>query len=290
MTGARALELDLFPGAWAVCRLPADAAVPAWAAGPFASVTRTPDELSVVCPAVGVPADATASRGWRLLRLRGPLPLDAVGVLLAVLAPLAAAGVSVLPVGTHDTDWLLLPAGRLDAALAALAAAGHRVHDERPVVVRPLAERPAYVPTVAAWLLAEWGALWPGATPDSVAADVADYVRHDELPLALVAEAGDGETARCVGTASLRAHTDGFPAALTPWLVRVYVAPDRRGDSVGRRLVQAAEAAARRLGAPELWLCTADRQRFYAALGWEEREAAEYRGQRVTVMRRGLAG
>ena len=137
MTGGRALELDVLPGDWAVCRLPADAAVPAWATGPFASVTRTPDELSVVCPAAGVPADIAASRGWRLLRLRGPLPLDAVGVLLAVLAPLAAAGVSVLPVGTHDTDWLLLPAARLDAALAALAAAGHRVHDEPPTDTPP---------------------------------------------------------------------------------------------------------------------------------------------------------
>lgn len=138
MSGGRALALDLLPGDWAVCRLPADAVVPAWATGPFASVTRTPDELSVVCPAAGVPADAAASRGWRLLRLRGPLPLDAVGVLLAVLAPLAAAGVSVLPVGTHDTDYVLVPGGRLDAALAALAGAGHRVHDAAPDTAPPL--------------------------------------------------------------------------------------------------------------------------------------------------------
>jgi uncharacterized protein len=112
----------------AVCRLAADAPVPPWAhAPPFSSVTRTPHELSIVCPAAAVPADVAASRGWRALRVAGPLDLALVGVLASLVAPLAAAGVNVFTIATHDTDWILVPAAQLDRACDALARAGHEV-------------------------------------------------------------------------------------------------------------------------------------------------------------------
>jgi hypothetical protein len=116
----------------AVCRLPPDAPVPAWAAGgPFSSVTRTADELSVVCAAAAVPAELPApcitSRDWRALRVDGPLDLALVGVLAALATPLAEAGVSIFPIATHDTDWILVPGAQLDRACDALARAGHEV-------------------------------------------------------------------------------------------------------------------------------------------------------------------
>jgi RimJ/RimL family protein N-acetyltransferase len=118
------------------------APIPPWAiAAPLFAVVRTDDELSVVCAAARVPDGVTTSAGWRALKLRGPFALDVVGVLLAVAGPLAAAGVSVLPIGTHDTDYLLVPAGRLDDAVAALERAGHRVRQrtagERPTLRTP---------------------------------------------------------------------------------------------------------------------------------------------------------
>jgi hypothetical protein len=122
------LTLQLHPGEYAVCRLAPDAAVPAWAGGPgFSSITRTADELSVICPAARVPAVVQCERGWRLLQLAGPFDFDAVGILHSVLTPLASAGVSSLAVATFDTDHLLLKAGQLDPAVAALRAAGHTV-------------------------------------------------------------------------------------------------------------------------------------------------------------------
>lgn len=122
----RRLSLRTGPGGLAVCRLPADAPVPDWAwRGPFTSVTRTPDELSVTCAAADVPAGIAAEGGWRALELVGPFPLDATGVLAAVTGPLADAGVSVFAVATHDTDWVLVKEDRVDRARAALAQAGH---------------------------------------------------------------------------------------------------------------------------------------------------------------------
>ena len=123
-----ALTLEPVAGEFAVCRLPPDAAIPAWAgSGAFNAITRTVDELSIVCPAAAVPAGIRAARGWRLLKVAGPLDLGAVGVLASITAPLAAAGISLLAVGTFDTDYVLVKAARFDDALRMLAAAGHRV-------------------------------------------------------------------------------------------------------------------------------------------------------------------
>lgn len=121
------LTLDVLPEPFAVVRLAADAAVPEWArgGGALVSVTRTAGELSIVCPEAAVPPDLPAQRGFRGLRVRGPLDFAAVGVLASLAAPLAAAGVSLFALSTYDTDYLLVRAADLERALAALAGAGH---------------------------------------------------------------------------------------------------------------------------------------------------------------------
>lgn len=123
------LTLQLLPGEFAVCRLPPNAPTPAWAdSGDFSSVTRTADELSIICPAAQVPAGIKAELGWRLVKFAGPFDFDAVGLLASVTAPLAQAGISLLALGTFDTDYLLVKAGQLEDALRALKSAGHIVH------------------------------------------------------------------------------------------------------------------------------------------------------------------
>lgn len=113
----------------AVCRLPADAPLPPWAGtGEFLSLTRTAEELSIICAEAGVPPRVPGVRGWRGLKIEGPFALETtLGVLAALSAVLAEAGVSLLVVGTYDTDYLLLPGARLTEAVAALRLAGHLV-------------------------------------------------------------------------------------------------------------------------------------------------------------------
>ena len=126
------MELDLHATLLAICRLPADAAVPAWAdltSPPLVSITRTGGELSLVLPEADVPAGVPAEAGWRALSVRGPLPFHLTGVLASLAVPLAEAGVPIFAVSTHDTDWLLVGQDRLSEACAALEAAGHRIHD-----------------------------------------------------------------------------------------------------------------------------------------------------------------
>ena len=117
-------------GEFAACRLPADAPLPGWAQGSrFCSVTRTDDELSVLCEAERVPSGVTIERGWRLLQVVGPLPFDAVGIMVAFVSPLAQAGVPVLTLATYDTDYVLVPGAKLSMALMALQRAGHHLAD-----------------------------------------------------------------------------------------------------------------------------------------------------------------
>jgi hypothetical protein len=124
------LVLQPVAGEYALCRLPPQEPVPAWVGSPpFSSVTRTPDELSIICPAEVVPPDIRVDRGWRLIQIVGPFDLGAVGILAAVVEPLARAGISCVATRTFDTDYLLVKAGRLDVARRVLAACGHDLAD-----------------------------------------------------------------------------------------------------------------------------------------------------------------
>jgi hypothetical protein len=121
------LELDLLPGSFAVCRLGPDEPSPRWAVGVLGSVTRTADELSVICPEEAVPEEIRHRGGWRCLAVRGPLAFEETGVLAALAGPLAEAGVPLFALSTFDTDYLLVPGDRLEKASSALRAAGHRL-------------------------------------------------------------------------------------------------------------------------------------------------------------------
>ena len=128
MTDTGRVTLDLLPGSYAICRLPADAAAPAWAGGgAFSSVTRTASELSIVCASGSVPAGVKAQREYRGLAVRGPLDFSLVGIVAQLSATLAAASISIFVVSTHDTDYLFVSEENLARAIVALRGAGQIV-------------------------------------------------------------------------------------------------------------------------------------------------------------------
>jgi hypothetical protein len=125
----RHLDLSLLPERFAISRLAADSPIPEWATrGPFFSVTRTGDELSVVTELSYVPVGVQSQPGWRVLKVHGPFVLSEVGVLAALAKPLAEAKISLFAVSTFDTDYLLVASETLSAAVTALARAGHTIH------------------------------------------------------------------------------------------------------------------------------------------------------------------
>ncbi len=122
------LTLTLLPGRYAVCRLDADAAVPGWwDRGALASVTRTKDELSIVCDEAAAPEGPRVERGWRSFKFEGPFPFESTGILASVAGPLAAAEVGIFAFSTFDTDYVMVKERQLGAAVRSLRAAGHEL-------------------------------------------------------------------------------------------------------------------------------------------------------------------
>ncbi len=118
------MRIALLPGRFAVCRLGARDAVPDWAHGAFVSITRTEEELSVVCEESLVPSYVRAERGWVCFKVIGSLPFEMTGVAAALTAPLAEAAISILVVATFDTDYVLVKEELSTKAIAAWRAAG----------------------------------------------------------------------------------------------------------------------------------------------------------------------
>lgn len=124
MTG---VDLDVAPQPLAVCRLDPMVTVPDWVAGDLVSVTRTTEELSIVCAADAVPIGTRVEGPFRALAVRGPLDFALTGVLASLAMPLAEAGVPIFVLSTFDTDLVLVPGDRIEAAITALTDAGHHV-------------------------------------------------------------------------------------------------------------------------------------------------------------------
>jgi len=122
----RRLQLSLLPESFAIVGLSPVAQLPEWATGgPFFSITRTSEELSIIVEESRVPAGVQSQNGWRVIKVHGPFVLSEVGVLAALAGPLAAAKISLLVVTTFDTDYLLVASENLAAAVSTLERAGH---------------------------------------------------------------------------------------------------------------------------------------------------------------------
>lgn len=129
----RRLAIDVTTGEYALARLDATEPVPTELfhapADSFVSVTRTPAELSIICPSEWVPSRASTDVGWRRLTVRGPLEFTLTGIIAALSSELAAAGVALFTLSTFDTDHVLVKADDVGRAIAALRDAGHEVYE-----------------------------------------------------------------------------------------------------------------------------------------------------------------
>ena len=118
-----------------MAQLPAHDSVPRWALDeghetPFWSVTRTADELSIICAYEALPGTVTGVGPFAAFSIDGPLDHSLTGVLAGLTAPLADAGISILAQSTFDTDWILVPVAQAGHAIEVWEAAGHSVDIE----------------------------------------------------------------------------------------------------------------------------------------------------------------
>lgn len=241
-----------------VCQLEPDREVPGWATETgFFSVTRTPDELSIVCPEQNVPEGLLCERGWRALKLEDPLEFSMTGVLVSVAEPLAAAGVSIFALSTYDTDYVMVLEDVLGTAIAVLRESGHEVLGAPPsIVVRQSGSEDERFLWEMLYEAVYWGPEESGAKPSSEKLLAEPELRHyladwgREGDLAVIAQ-DDREGCR-VGAAWYRLFPSsdpgyGFVDDATPDIV-IAVSPDWRGIGVGGALLRALIEAARSNG------------------------------------------
>ncbi len=147
-----------------------------------------------------------------------------------------------------------------------------------------LIDHPHLIPAATCWIWDAWPELRTVPTLDQEIADERVALRRDGVPTTFI---GLSE-GRLAGRASLVACDMTSRVDLTPWLSSVYVAPEYRRMGFASTLVERVVVEAARLGFEEVYLYTQDQQRMYQRLGWRGLEHTEYKGFRVTIMRRDL--
>jgi hypothetical protein len=130
----RSLAITIQPGTYSICKLSPGDLASEWMSNlfecpspMFSTLSRTPTELSLVCEEHWPPADVRQERGFALLKLGEQFDLNQIGLFVSAAEPLAQAGLSIVPIATFDTDYILIKRSELPPAIAALVAAGHTV-------------------------------------------------------------------------------------------------------------------------------------------------------------------
>jgi hypothetical protein len=122
------LSLKILPDRMAVCRFDPTAALPDWIAEVgFCSITRTQDELTIVCPETHLAPEIRREAGWRCFQVKGILDFSEIGIIFSLTRPLAESGVSVFVISTFDTDYFMVKDNDLAKAIDALTAEGHEI-------------------------------------------------------------------------------------------------------------------------------------------------------------------
>jgi hypothetical protein len=122
------LSLKLMPDRMAVCRFDPVAELPDWFdMSGFYSITRSKEELTIVCREALVASGTTCENGWRYFKVQGVLDFSEIGIIFSLTQPLAESGISVFVISTFDTDYFMVKEKDLAKAVDVFTAAGHRV-------------------------------------------------------------------------------------------------------------------------------------------------------------------
>ena len=123
-------KLTLLKEKFTLHRLEATAPIPdAVLDSPFFSVTRTPDELSIVALEDLVLSGTRKEPGWSSIKVLGPLDFGLTGILAGISTVLAEEGISIFAVSTFDTDYILVKKDSVPQAVKTLEKAGYQFSD-----------------------------------------------------------------------------------------------------------------------------------------------------------------
>ena len=130
LVGKTQLNLNILEGSFSIHRLSPNDGIPKEIyRNPCYSITRTDEEISVVCSS-SVPLDSEKSEtGWSCIKILGPLDFSLTGILADIASVLAKAEISIFAVSTFDTDYVLIKSEKLQSAKKALQQAEYTFKD-----------------------------------------------------------------------------------------------------------------------------------------------------------------
>lgn len=124
------LTMKLLKEKYGVCRLDKTEDIPDWTKNSdFFSITRTSDELSIVCNQDNVPSDIKCEKDWRALKIEGPLDFSLIGILSSISTILAQNGISIFAISTFDTDYILVKNKDIAKAIEVLTIERYEIVD-----------------------------------------------------------------------------------------------------------------------------------------------------------------
>lgn len=120
------LKLNILEDLFTVHRFPPDHEIPKQIyENQFYSISKTEDELSIVCSSSLLLGSDISETGWSCIKVLGPLDFSLTGILADISAVLAKAEVSIFAISTFDTDYVLVKSEKLPVAKEALQKAGY---------------------------------------------------------------------------------------------------------------------------------------------------------------------
>jgi hypothetical protein len=94
---------------------------------PIYFISKTYDELSIVCPTSVEVESLEHESGWGALEVLGPLGFSLTGILSNISGVLADEKISIFAISTFDTDYILVKQDAMFTAIQSLQRAQYNV-------------------------------------------------------------------------------------------------------------------------------------------------------------------
>jgi uncharacterized protein len=126
---AENMKLKILNLNFTVVKFPPTEKIPLWALNSDVfSITRTDEELSIVCPSECLPINEAFSdveNDWKCIKVEGILDFSLTGILSSLANPLAENNISIFAISTFNTDYLLVKSHSIEKAVVVLENEGH---------------------------------------------------------------------------------------------------------------------------------------------------------------------
>ena len=123
------MKLKILEPTFSVIKLSPTETMPSWVTNcDVFSITRTNEELSIVCPSECLPTNEDfkeVENDWKCIKVEGVLDFGLTGILASLANPLAENKISIFAISTFNTDYLLVKNHSIEKAKLVLENEGH---------------------------------------------------------------------------------------------------------------------------------------------------------------------